>query len=288
MQTTRPDRAGFSLIELLMVMFVICMVISFLIPALGAGQRAARRCQCLNDLKQISLALENYETQYRVLPPGSVDRQRPVRNLPIGQHTSWIVNLLPYLEQGMLYSAVDPRASVYGPENLTARMTTLNTLLCPEDTLAVRRSPGVSSFAGCHNDVEAPIDVDNHGVFFLNSHISHDDLLDGASCTIFVGEKRLDPSLPELGWISGTRATLRNTGTPINATPLVQASARFALPPAGAPDLAVGGFGSYHGHGCNFAFGDGSVRWVNETISPRVFRALGNRADGEMTGANEY
>ena len=74
---------------------------------------------------------------------------------------------------------------------------------------------GVSSYAACHHDVEAPIDVENHGVFYLNSSIRHEDIPDGSSYTIFVGEKRI--ASQDLGWLSGTRATLRNTGTPLNA-----------------------------------------------------------------------
>ena len=79
-------------------------------------------------------------------------------------------------------------------------------------------SGGGSNYAGCHHDVEAPIDVDNNGVFFLNSHLHYEDIRDGAAHTIFLGEKRLESA--DLGWMSGTRATLRNTGTPINGTPM--------------------------------------------------------------------
>ena len=71
-----------------------------------------------------------------------------------------------------------------------------------------------SNYAGCHHDVEAPIDADNHGVLFLNSHISGDDIPDGAAHTIFIGEKIVADD--DLGWMSGTRATLRNTGLRIN------------------------------------------------------------------------
>jgi prepilin-type N-terminal cleavage/methylation domain-containing protein/prepilin-type processing-associated H-X9-DG protein len=289
MRVNRPNRAGFSLIELLMAMFIICLIISFLLPGLNAARRAARRSQCLNNLKQLSLALENYETQYRVLPPGVVDASRPIRSEPFGSHTSWMVQLMPFMEQNPLYNAFDKGASVYGPENKTVRVSQINTFLCPADPQDHGAGSGVSSYAGCHHDVEAPIDVDNHGVFFLGSHISHADLYDGASCTIFVGEKRRDPSTLELGWVSGTRATLRNTGTAINATPLVKTRILLAPEPnAAAAALAVGGFGSYHGDGCNFAFGDGSVRWVAQTINARVLRALGNRADGEMIGDDEF
>ena len=71
--------------------------------------------------------------------------------------------------------------------------------------------PGRTSYAACQNDVEAPIDVDNHGGFYLNSRVRVVDVVDGLSQTIFVGEVAV-PS--PLGWMSGTRATLRNTGHP--------------------------------------------------------------------------
>src|SRR5439155_19916447 len=75
------------------------------------------------------------------------------------------------------------------------------------------RPSGQMNYAGCHHAVEAPIDADNHGVLYLNSRVAYDDITDGPAYTIMVGEVRNGPSL---GWASGTRATLRNTGTRIN------------------------------------------------------------------------
>jgi prepilin-type processing-associated H-X9-DG protein len=75
---------------------------------------------------------------------------------------------------------------------------------------------GHSNYAAVHHDFEAPINVNNNGVFFLNSRISQDDVKDGMRYTFFLGEKILVGG--DLGWMSGTRATLRNTGSPINTT----------------------------------------------------------------------
>ena len=86
-----------------------------------------------------------------------------------------------------------------------------------------------------HHDVEAPIDSDNHGVLFLNSRLSHDDIADGTRYTLFIGEKVVEEA-DDLGWMSGTRATLRNTGTPINRTG-PQAMAPQPVPAAVTEDL---------------------------------------------------
>ena len=116
------------------------------------------------------------------------------------------------------------------------------------------------------------------------------------------------PFLTALGWLSGSRATLRNTGHPINGVDL---SALELVKPANPPlpeDLTasdleariedgnlavsprfVGGFGSAHpGRGANFAFGDGSVRFLKQTIERSVYRRLGHRADGEPIDDDEY
>jgi prepilin-type processing-associated H-X9-DG protein len=265
------------MIELLVVMAIIGVIVSFILPALGAGREASRRIQCVNNLKQLSLALQNYQTQMEVLPPGVVSAFRPVHNWPEALQAGWIVQLLPYLEQQTVSQFFNTGSLAYAPENSTMPYSRLNTLLCPSHPFPPGVPQGVSNYAACHDDEEAPIDLDNRGVFFLNSALSDGDITDGCSSTIFLGEKRVDIST-DLGWPSGTRATLRNTGHPLNAP----AGSR------GPDDDTVGGFASLHPGGANFAFGDGSVRFLRQTIQPRVFRLLGNRADGEMIGDDEF
>jgi prepilin-type processing-associated H-X9-DG protein len=174
---------------------------------------------------------------------------------------------------------------VYDETNRTVATTGLNTLTCPSDPIT--GAPGADrrdSYAACHHDVEAPIDVDNHGVFFLNSHVRREDITDGTSFTFFVGEKPLKTT--DLGWASGTRATLRNTGTRLN-DPATLRDDLTGLPGA-AEALAVGGFGSYHPGGAHFGFGDGSVRFISESINLSVYRHLGNREDGELISASDF
>ena len=187
-------------------------------------------------------------------------------------HHGWIIQVLPFMEAGGIANAVDPDVSVYDPINMAVLTARINTLRCPSEPKAGTAGwTAGSSYVGCHHDVEAPIDVDNHGVFFLNSFIRPQDVTDGTSFTIFVGEKRVEPG--DLGWSSGTNATLRNTGSPI--------AGDGPFTPA-ANDLFVGGFGSHHVDGANFAFGDGSVRHLLRSIDWRVYPLLGHRADGEM------
>ncbi len=268
-------RAAFTIIELLVTLTIIVMMAGVLLPAIAESREAARRSGCINNLRQVALALQNYETSSRVLPPGVVNSKGPIENDFEGLHIGWITQLLPFMEQVRVYQAIDFDVSVYDPVNRTAATVQLSSLKCPSDrSSGLIKGLGASSYAACHHDVEAPIDVDNHGVFFLNSHVSYNDIPDGASTTIFVGEKRITDV--DLGWMSGTRATLRNTGTPINATGSEMTR------------LQVGGFGSAHPNGANFTFGDGSVRYIHSTIPPDLFRRLGHRDDGELVEEGPY
>jgi hypothetical protein len=149
---------------------------------------------------------------HRKLPPGTVDTKGPIVHLPVGFHHSWIVQVLPMLDERVAYGSIKHSRSIYSSANAPVRMYSFGTLHCPSDS---SYSPAQTSYAGVHDSREVPIDVTNNGVLFLNSAIRFDDIIDGASHTLFVGEKSPDAS--ELGWASGTRSTLRNTGSPFAA-----------------------------------------------------------------------
>ncbi|MGC8640430.1 MAG: DUF1559 domain-containing protein [Isosphaeraceae bacterium] len=306
---------AFTLIELLVVMGIIAILVAFLLPAFLAARGAARRISCVNNLKEIDLALQGYLTTYNVLPSGSYDASGPISSTPDARAVGWIVSILPYMEQTFLYQAFDPAYGANDPENQTMAMCRLNSLTCPAERPpgpswfigAVPLKPGdgpFSSYAGCQNDTEAPIDVNNNGVFYLNSRVRVVEVSDGLSQTLFIGE--VIKSSP-LGWVSGTRATLRNTGQPLNGLDRKLAENASPGPPPLPSDLTglefermitsgerkvtptyVGGFGSRHPGGANFAFGDGSVRFVRQTIDPTVYQRLGNRADGEVIDSDQY
>ena len=208
----RRQRRGYTFVEILVVITIIGILVALLLPAVQAAREAGRRNSCAKSLEQLMIGIHSYEMLHGVYPPGTIDQAGPVHAKPQGYHHNWIVQLLPFVEEKNLYAHIDRRAGVYHPNNAAARRTHLPLLNCPSSTTVGR---GYSDYAAVHNGTEAPIDRDNDGTFFLNSHIGYVDIKDGGSNTIFLGEKFTIAG--DLGWMSGTRATLRNTGVKINA-----------------------------------------------------------------------
>ncbi len=277
----RRSRRAFTLIELLVVIAIISVLIALLLPAVQSAREAARRCQCTNNLMQLNIALQSYENAFEVLPPGVVDNGKgPISSVAKGYHFSWIAQILPFIEEKVAYKNIDFRASVYDPANDTVRGHAIGMLMCPSN--AGFGSSG-SNYAACHHDVEAPISAGNDGVFYLNSAIRRDDVEDGLAYTIYLGEKRNEI---DLGWPSGTRSTLRNTGWGVNAA--APSSVNLAATTAPSPltalvsPLGVGGFSSPHPGGANVALGDGSVRFLKNSCGSSIMKLLGNRHDGQM------
>jgi prepilin-type N-terminal cleavage/methylation domain-containing protein len=273
MSSTR--RSAFTLIELLVVIAIIGVLTAMLLPGVQAARETANLTSCKNNLFQQVLAIHNYEMAHEHYPPGTLQDQGPIVNAPIGYHHNWVIEILPYIDQQVNYQHVDRSVGVYHANNQEFRNMTQPWLQCPSG------SPlsAYSWYAAVHHDVEAPIDEDNHGVFFLNSRVRHDEITDGASNTLFLGEKQ--PTVLDLGWMSGTKATLRNTGGGI-APPKYNSLPEGSLVEEAAPDPKVGGFTSWHRNLVQFAVGDGSVRAVNSAIDASVLEQLGHRADGKL------
>src|SRR5690606_11543332 len=125
------SRAGFTLIELLVVISIIAILIALLFPAVQQARVAARRVQCKNNLAQLSLALQNYTMAHQVLPPGSVNPTGPIRSEPKGYHYSWIVQLLPYIDEANAYYKFDFSRSVYDPQHYRVASHMISVLICP-------------------------------------------------------------------------------------------------------------------------------------------------------------
>ena len=277
----RPCRA-FTLVELLVVIAIIGILVGLLLPAVQAAREAARRCQCMNNIAQLALAVHNHEFSAEHLPSGVINSEGPIRNEAMGQHVSWIVQILPFIEQTALYEHFDREAGAYAPANLPARRAMIPSLLCPSYPhrfTANNSEPAPTNYAGCHHDSEAPIDEDNNGVLFLNSRLRFSEIRDGSSQTILIGE--MDPGLDSLGWASGTRASLRNASS-IKSINWDQQQRETEAAANASGSLTVGGFASAHTGGAEFAFADGSVRFLSRSIAPELLRKLGNRADGEL------
>jgi len=316
-RTSHSRRRGFTLVELLVVIAIIGILVALLLPAIQATREAARRIQCSNNLVQIILAVHNYEMASGFYPAGTQEPAGPIVNAapPLGYHHNWISEVLPYMEQRNAYDLLDRSASIYAPSNAAVAKAMPKFLRCPSN--AAGSWQPIPCYAGVHHDKEAPIDAKDNGTFFLNSRVTYDDVKDGSSHTFFIGEKL--PDAWDQHWLSGTRATLRNTGTPMNWM-----TGRNRLPPPGDPNaqppteldpipglddvepaeeeglplgvepppttlavlpgnpLFVGGFASNHPSGCQFAMGDGHIRFVKQNISFSVYQRAAHRADGKL------
>jgi prepilin-type N-terminal cleavage/methylation domain-containing protein/prepilin-type processing-associated H-X9-DG protein len=282
--TRRSLRTAFTLVELLVVIAIIGVLVALLLPAVQAAREAARRCSCVNNIVQLALANHNYEFHFESLPPGTTNPDGPIRSEPAGIHVSWLVKTLPYLDQNAMWRKFDQELGAYAPENSEVRQSKLEVVMCPSypgADMNEAKDAAPSTYAGCHHDAEAPIDDDNRGVLFLNSRIRFSDIDDGSSNTILLAESFPDEN--DLGWVSGTRSTLRNTGS------LEERSWRRVDVQTGSPEderlqssTYVGGFGAAHPAVVNAAFCDGSVRSISSNVDSEVLRQWGDRADGEI------
>jgi prepilin-type N-terminal cleavage/methylation domain-containing protein/prepilin-type processing-associated H-X9-DG protein len=273
-------RHGFTLIELLVVIAIIAILIALLLPAVQQAREAARRTQCKNNLMQLGIAMHNYEMAFEIMPSGTVNLTGPIRNLEEGYHMSWLAQLLPAMEQASLFGMINFNESVYAPANTGARVAPIATFQCPSDN---RQSAGSSSYAGCFGGDDVAIDMNNNGLLFLNSGVGYQEIRDGASNTILAGEKIIPMGFKDLGWMSGTMATLRNTGVAINAGWDIggpRTTRGGSIAPLQAPsDTATSGYSSQHTGGAQFVFADGSVRFLSENIDLKTYSHLGNRED---------
>ncbi|HEU5116922.1 MAG TPA: DUF1559 domain-containing protein, partial [Isosphaeraceae bacterium] len=129
---TRPGRSGFTLIELLVVIAIIGVLIALLLPAVQAAREAARRAQCVNNLKQLGLGLHNYESVAGTLPPAVV---LAGQGSTVGWWGGWSVHgrILPFLEQGAAFNSINFAVHYEALPNTTVAGMTLSTYLCPSE-----------------------------------------------------------------------------------------------------------------------------------------------------------
>ncbi len=292
---------GFTLIELLVVISIVGLLVALLLPAVQSAREAARRAQCVSQLKQIGLGLHNYESSQRVFPPGYVSLADPSGS-DLGPGWGWASFLLPQLEQWPLYNAINFRLAIEAPDNLTSRLPMITVFLCPSDSVkpawwAMKRdASGIPTQNICQ---VAPTNyvamfgtsdpgIDGDGIFFRNGQVGIPAITDGTSLTIAVGER--SRRLGEATWVgSVTNAILfpdeddgvgyaRTEGAP--GMTLGHAAGRGG---PGDPSGEVNQYYSLHaGPGVNFLFADGHVAFLKTTLDNKTYRALATRAGGEV------
>ena len=293
---------GFTLIELLVVIAVIAILIALLLPSVQRAREAARRIQCINNLKQLGLALHNYHEQHKILPPGSISRFVP-RTGP-----GLLVHLLPHLDQGNTYDGLDLNVSEIDFPNRVMAKTDLAVFVCPSDEVKTDPYPGPfpgdSGFIanwpamsylgvmgagrnGALKDLEGFHcgDYFTDGIFFPYSTTRFKDITDGTSNSLAVGEHVYQ----RRSWLKGSYyettpdtkvciTSTKNVRWPINSRPEEIGYYVFdPEAPATAPKIILFNdlwFGSKHPQGAVFLFGDGSVHFLNENINASVYQDL--------------
>lgn len=314
--SNRAARRGFTLIELLVVIAIIAVLVAILLPAVQQAREAARASQCRNNLKQLGIAFHNYHETYGQLPNGS----HPLYSGGGGYNMGWAPKLFPFMDEGNRYENMgrlspnpitelgpwrldtaphNGRDPIWGP---------VPTLACPASLLG-NRSPDIvnatlpwivsqgalhyRSCAGRYEDVTNPADAASHqwansGVIYPHSNTRLDDIKDGSSNTILLGE-----SSSSQGWTSGNKTgwggiqpwtwgiywytdnrrlmiDSKNIQLPIN----FRGSFAENMTP----------YSSYHDGGANFLLGDGAVRFLAEHMDLNLLKSLGTRAKAERVG----
>jgi len=127
-------RRGFTLVELLVVIAIIGILVSLLLPAVQSAREAARRTQCINNAKQLGLALMNYESSLQTFPPSSIwpEGQVPERATQLGPN--WVILILPFMEDTSLRDSFNLNKPINDPANMIPRSTAISGMLCPTDS----------------------------------------------------------------------------------------------------------------------------------------------------------
>ncbi len=303
----RRTDTGFTLVELLVVIAIIGILIGLLLPAVQSAREAARRMQCTNHLKQVGLALQNYENNYGVYPFGAyMVWSGPEEDYRRG---SILIRLLPFLEQQALYDAFDFDETVTDSQTLGGSSekiasVVVPTYVCPSDTHGGVSTSGrayhnyVASHGPtpsgnnpnclCGEDWEAgyamaPYSSNAAGPFCRHPVCTRvADCRDGLSNTIFFGEVRPECSNHvNNGWAATNNGNgLAGTLIPINYD---TCDSDGGASPCNQPCNwnTEMGFKSQHSGGANFLLGDGSVHFFNETIDHQNYQYLGAKADGK-------
>jgi prepilin-type N-terminal cleavage/methylation domain-containing protein/prepilin-type processing-associated H-X9-DG protein len=284
---------GFTLIELLVVIAIIAVLIALLLPAVQAAREAARRTQCVNNLKQMGIALHNYHDALSVFPPGYIAASKFIDGeTDVAPGWSWATMLLPQLDQAPLYASINVNLPVQAPANTTGTQTLLSAFLCPSDQLPSTRTFAVtdglgntvatvapSSYAACTGSDLADValglnnDGSGNGLFYRNSGVTIAAVIDGTSQTVALLERAWGNT--EGTWVGAVAGGYVQRG-PFNPCPgsafatylapcLVLAHCHLLNTNADT-DSGLDDPSSFHPSGANALFADGSVHFLRSVL----------------------
>jgi prepilin-type N-terminal cleavage/methylation domain-containing protein/prepilin-type processing-associated H-X9-DG protein len=297
----RTNRHAFTLIELLVVIAIIAILIGLLVPAVQVVREAASRTQCMNNLKQIGLALHGYHDANRRFPPGYFAAGPHVNGATdTAPGWGWAAYILPYLEQKNLYAQLNLSQPI---QSSPGAQTVVQLYLCPSDLVAsgpfaVVDSSGnpvcltaPSSYVAYCGGTDRTTAATGTGVFYRNSRTRVSDITDGTSNTLLVGERAwANVKGTWAGAISGGLCDQGQYNPQFVAGKPGQGAASLVLAHSSTNNNTAGrgldDSSSRHRAGSNFLFADGSVHFIRNVLPGTAdnldLRALGTRAGGEI------
>jgi prepilin-type N-terminal cleavage/methylation domain-containing protein len=284
---------AFTLVELLVVIAIIGVLVALLLPAVQAAREAARRSTCANNMKQIGLAIAQYQLAKTVYPPSNTDDVFGFGANPSERNHSWASVIMPYVEQSALKDEINFTISSMDPVNHPAAGTIVPIYRCPsytgpsmtEDVHYAAGKYAIGNYVSIGaSDVDHvyAVSMKPEGVIFPVSEIKPKEVTDGLSKTMFIAESREEKLRV---WIDGRTGAF--TAVPYDVNNFYSSHQRASLNYTpyyndGTDVKCAYGPSSMHPGGAHHLYGDGSVHFLLDTISKANYVALCTRAKGEV------